>query len=194
MAARHKDFPHHHYTLEEYFALEGVGEAHFEYWDGDILCVSGGTKRHYTISENLRTKLPQLLQGQNCLAYSGGVPIRTPSLPPYRYPDVSVVCGEPNYVNVGGIDTLTNPVLIIEVLSPGTEHLDKEAKRHAYQKIASVKEYLLVAQDAPHITQYRRQGRRWVRQDCGDLKSVVELGSISSQVSIGDICAGVTFD
>lgn len=194
MAARHKDFPRHHYTLEEYFALERVGEARYEYWDGDILCMSGGSKRHYTISENLRTKLAQVLQGRSCLAYSGGVPIRTPSLPPYRYPDASVVCGEPNFINAGGIDALINPILIIEVRSPGTEDLDKEENRHAYQKIASVKEYLIVAQDAPHITRYRRQGRRWVRQDYGDLQSVVELASISSQVSISDIYAGVTFD
>ena len=194
MAAHLKDFPRHHYTLEEYFALEHVGEARYEYWDGDILCMSGGTERHYTISENLRTLLPPALRGQNCFTYSGSVPIQTPSLPPYRYPDVSVVCGKPDYVNISGIDVLTNPVLIIEVLSPGTEHLDKEAKRYAYQKLASLKEYLIVAQDAPHITQYRRQGRRWVRQDFGDLKASLELTSINAQVLLGDIYAGITFD
>ena len=194
MAAYPKGFPHHHYTLEEYFALEHVGEARYEYWDGDILCMSGGTERHYTISENLRTLLPQALQGRNCLTYSGGVPIQTPSLPPYRYPDASVVCGKPVFVNINGIDVLTNPIVIIEVLSPGTERLDKEAKRYAYQKIASVKEYLIVAQDAPHITQYHRQGRRWVRQDFGDLKASLEITSINAQVLLGDIYVGITFD
>ncbi|MEN3335150.1 MAG: hypothetical protein V7641_4515 [Blastocatellia bacterium] len=194
MAAPLKDFPHHHYTLEEYFALEQVGEARYEYWDGDILCMSGGTERHYTISENLRTLLPPVLQGRNCLAYSGSVPIQTPSLPPYRYPDVSVVCGKPDFVNINGIDVLTNPIIIIEVLSPGTERLDKEEKRHAYQKLASVKEYLIVAQDTPHITQYRRQGRRWVRQDFGDLKASLELTSINSEILVSDIYAGITFD
>src|SRR5205085_1038530 len=143
---------------------------------------------------NLRPLLPPALRGQNCFTYSGSVPIQTPSLPPYRYPDVSVVCGKPDYVNISGIDVLTNPVLIIEVLSPGTERLDKEAKRYAYQKLASLKEYLIVAQDAPHITQYRRQGRRWVRQDFGDLKASLELTSINSQVLIADIYAGITFD
>jgi Uma2 family endonuclease len=194
MAVHRKEFPRHYYTLEEYFALEHVGEARYEYWDGDILSMSGGTERHYTISENLRTLLAQVLRGRNCLPYSGGVPIQTPSLPPYRYPDASVVCGKPAFINLNGIDALTNPVLIVEVLSPGTEHLDKEAKRHAYQKLASVKEYLIVAQDAPHVTQYLRQGRRWVRRDFGDLKATLELTSINSHLLIGDIYAGIAFD
>ena len=129
MAAQHKDFPHHYFTLEEYFALERVSEARFEYWDGDILCVSGGSVRHYTVSHNFILKLSNLMEGRDGRAFSGIAPIRTPSLPPYRYPDASVVCGEPNYVNVGGIDALTNPVLIIEVLSPGTGQLDKKEKR-----------------------------------------------------------------
>jgi Uma2 family endonuclease len=194
MAVHSKDLPRHYYTLEEYFALERVGEARYEYWDGDILCMSGGTERHYTISENLRTLLAQMLQGRNCLAYSGGVPIQTPELPPYRYPDASVVCGKPNFVSLNGIDALTNPIMIVEVLSPGTEHLDKEAKRHAYQKLASVKEYLIVAQDAPHIILYRREGRRWTRDDCGDLKAILQLTSIDSEISVRDIYAGITFD
>src|SRR5437868_5078270 len=130
------------------------------------------------------------MEGQNGRAFSGGVPIQTPSLPPYRYPDASVVCGKPNFVNINGIDALTNPIIIVEVLSPGTEQFDKEAKRYAYQKIASVKEYLIVAQDVPHITQYRRQGRRWMRQDFGDLKASLELTSINAQVLLGDIYTG----
>lgn len=194
MAAHLKDIPRRHYTPEEYFALEHVGEARYEYWGGDILCVSGGTERYYTISHNLLTLLAQAKQNQNGCAFSGGVPIQTPSLPPYRYPDASVVCGEPVFTTISGIDVLTNPLIIVEVLWPGTEHLDKEAKRYAYQKIASVKEYLIVAQDAPHITAYRRQGRCWVRQDVGDLKASLELASINSQVLLSDIYKGITFD
>jgi Uma2 family endonuclease len=194
MAARLEDFPRHRYTLEEYFALERVSEARYEYWDGDILCMSGGTAHHYIISENLRTRLAQELQGRDCQAYSGGVPIQTPSIPPYRYPDASVVCGKPVFAGINGIDILTNPVIIVEVLSPGTEHLDREEKRDAYQKISSLKEYLIVAQDAPHITLYRRQGRRWPRHDFGDLKAAVELASVDSRILIGEIYAGITFE
>lgn len=193
MVANLKDVPRHYYTLEEYFALEQASEARYEYWDGEILCMSGGTDRHYIISDNLHVKLSGLLEGGNCRAFSGGAPIHTPSMPPYRYADASVVCGKPNFVNCSGIDALTNPVLIVEVLSPGTEHLDKGAKRTAYQKIPSLREYLIVAQDAPHVTQYLRRGRQWVRQDFGDLHAVLELPSISSQLRLGDIYEGIVF-
>jgi Uma2 family endonuclease len=194
MAANLQNLPRHHYTLEEYFALEHASDARFEYWDGDIVCMSGGTERHYTISENLRTKLADLVKGRDCRAYSGGVPIHTPSLPPYRYPDASVVCGQPVFTKINGIDVLTNPVLIVEVLSPGTEQLDKEAKRQAYQQLSSAQEYLIVWQGAPHITQYLRQGRRWVRKDFSDLNASLELPSINSQILIGEIYEGLTFD
>jgi Uma2 family endonuclease len=194
MAAHPKDRPRHHYTLEEYFALERVGEARYEYWDGDILCMSGGSERYYIISENLLTRLAQASEGRDCRAFSGGAPIQTPSLPPYRYPDASVVCGKPVFASISGIDVLTNPSIIVEVLSPSTEHLDREEKRKAYQKIASAREYLIVSQNAPHITQYLRQGRRWMRKDFGDLIGSLELISIDSQVLISDIYEGITFD
>jgi Uma2 family endonuclease len=194
MVANLKNIPRHHYTLEEYFALEKASDARYEYWDGEIVCMSGGTKWHYTISENFRTILAEQLKGRECRPYSGGVPIQTPSLPPYRYPDASVVCGEPVFVNINGIDVLTNPVLIVEVLSPGTELLDKEEKRNAYQRLPSAKEYLIVSQDAPHVTHYLRRGSRWVRTDYGDLRASVELTSISSRVLISDIYRDVTFN
>ncbi|HXG95203.1 MAG TPA: Uma2 family endonuclease [Blastocatellia bacterium] len=157
-----RDLPRHCYRLEEYFALEHASDARYEYWDGDILCMSGGSRRHYTISDGLHLKLSRLVEGQGCRAFTGGVPIQTPSLPPYRYPDASVVYGEPVFVNINGIDALTNPVLVIEVPSPGAERLDKEEKRDAYQKLPS-EEYLIVSQDAPRVTQYVRQGRRWAK-------------------------------
>jgi len=194
MVADLKDLPHHHYTLEEYFALEQASEKRFEYWDGDIVCMSGGTRQHYLISENLHTRLMEMLRGGKCRALSGGVPIKTPSLPPYRYPDVSVVCGELRFEKVDKVDVLTNPILVIEVLSPSTERLDKEPKRHAYQKLSSVTKYLIVSQDAPHITQYLRQGRRWIRKDFSDLNAALELPSIKSQLLIGDIYEGITFN
>lgn len=194
MVANLKDPPRHRYTLEEYFALERVGEARYEYWDGEIVCMSGGSRRHYLISDDLHAGLSALLKGRGCRAFTGGMPVKTPSLPPYRYPDAGAVCGEMKFENTEGIDVLTNPVLVIEVLSPGTEHLDKEEKRRAYQKISTLKEYLIFAQDAPHATQYIRQGRRWVRCDLGGLDVSLELSSIDCRVSLRDVYAGVTFD
>jgi Uma2 family endonuclease len=119
MVANLKDLPRPHYTVEEYFALEQVSEARYEYWDGEIVCMSGGTERHYLISDNLHVLLSNLLKGRPCRANSAGTPIHTPTLPPYRYPDASVVCGKPVFTKVHNIDALTNPILVLEVLSPG---------------------------------------------------------------------------
>jgi len=193
MIAHLKDLPHHRYTLKEYFALEHAGDARYEYWDGDLLCMSDSAERHDRISENLRTRLATP-HGSHCLTYSGSAPIKTPELPPYRHPDASAVSGKPVFDQIGGIDVLVNPIIIIEVLSPGTEHLDKQEKRRAYQQLASVEEYLIVSQDAPHITQYCRHGSHWSRHDSGDLKAALQLASINSEILISDIYAGVTFD
>jgi Uma2 family endonuclease len=194
MAANLKDLPRHHYTLEEYFALERVGDARYKYWDGEILCMSGGSRRHYLISDNLHAGLSSLLKGTDCRAFTGNLPIKTPSQLPYRYPNAGAVCGEMKFESIGGIDVLINPILIIEVLSPATERLDKEEKRRAYQKLPSLKEYLIFAQDAPHATQYIRQGRRWIRKDVGDLDASLELPSLDCRIFLRDVYASVTFE
>jgi Uma2 family endonuclease len=194
MAAELKDLPRPHYTLEEYFALVEVSEARYEYWDGEIVCMSGGTQHHYIISDNLHAQLSGLLKGRECRAFSGSVPIHTPSLPPYRYPDASVVCGKPVFTKTGKIDTLVNPLLVIEVLSPGTELLDRNQKKAAYQSLPTVQEYLLVAQHEPHVTQFLREGDIWRRLDFGDLQAIIELPSINCRLALGDVYDGITFD
>ena len=194
MVADLQDLPRRHYTLEEYFALERVGEARYEYWDGDILCMSGGSIRHARISSNVHLLIGQQVKGKNCIAYTGDLGINTPSLPPYRYPDVSVVCGQPVVEKIEGIEVLVNPIVVIEVLSPGTQNLDRNQKRRAYQAIPTVMEYLLIAQDTPQVTQYVRQGESWVRQDFGGLTAAVELPSISSRLVLGEIYDGIVFN
>jgi Uma2 family endonuclease len=194
MAANLKDLPRHFHTLEEYFALEWIGDARYEYWDGEIVCMSGGTRQHATISGNVYLIIGQQLKGKNCRAFTADLPIKTPTLPPYRYPDASVGCGQLIFEKVDRIETLTNPILIVEVLSPGTERRDRQEKRAAYQALPSVMEYLLVAQDAPHVTQYVRQSDGWARFDYGDLASTVNLSSVQCLLPLSEVYDGVDFD
>ncbi len=196
MASILKDRPPHYYTMEEYFALERAGEARYEYWDGEIICMSGGSRQYARICGNVYLIIGQQIRGSNCTAYTGDLAIRTPTPPPYRYPDASVACGTLQFENINGIDALINPVLIVEVLSPGTESLDKKEKRLAYQRIPSVMELLLIAQDAPHVTQIVRQPEQepdWGRRDYGDLTVRIELSSIGCPLSLSDIYEGVDF-
>lgn len=152
MAANLNTQRRHYYTLEEYFALEKVGDARYEYWDGGIFCMSGDSRRHYRLSSNIHFLLHRVIEKKDCEAFTEGSPIKTPKLPPYRYPDASVVCGESQFESINGIDALLNPLLIVEVLSPPTETAGREEKRIAYQAIESLPEYLLIAPDKVEVT------------------------------------------
>ncbi|MGH9767637.1 MAG: Uma2 family endonuclease [Blastocatellia bacterium] len=194
MAANLKDLPRRRYTLGEYFALERVGEARYEYWDGEIVCMSGGTRQHAMIASNIHLALGQQVKKGACRAFTGDLPIRTPALPPYRYPDVSVACGKLIFEKVDRIDTLTNPTLIVEVLSPSTEGADRHEKREAYQALDSLQEYLLISQDVPHVTHYVRQGAVWARFDYSVRAMAIPLTSIQGVLSLSDIYDGIDFD
>jgi Uma2 family endonuclease len=194
MAANLKESYQHLYTLEEYFALEKTGDARYEYWDGEIVCMSGGSRQHLLIGYNIQSTLVKRLDGSKCRAFSGELPIKTPQIPPYRYPDVSVLCGEPVFENINGIDVATNPTILVEVLSPATERADRKEKRLAYQALPSVREYLLVAQDELHIVCFTRQGNFWPRQDFANINDVVVLSSINCQLTLAEIYEGIVFE
>lgn len=194
MATNRKDLPQHFHTLEEYFALEHAGDARYEYWAGEIVCMSGGSQQHVKISGNVYFTLRQQLSRGQCEAFTGDLPVKTPSLPPYRYADVSVACEKGKFEQMQGIDVLTNPTVIVEVLSPGTEVRDRHDKRAAHQKLASVMEYLLIAQDTPHVTHFLREGDRWIRSDFGDLNASVSLPSIGCSLDLNDVYLGVEFE
>jgi Uma2 family endonuclease len=194
MAANLQDQPRHYYTLEEYFALERAGQARYEYWDGEIVCMSGGSEAHVRISGSVYFTLRRQLTGHGCEAFTGDLSIKTPLLPPYRYPDASVVCGKAVFEKIEGMNVLTNPTLIVEVLSPGTARRDRKEKRAAYQALPSVMEYLLIAQDTPHLTHFLRQPEAWTRTDYSDLNAAITLPSVECVLALSDVYVGVEFE
>jgi Uma2 family endonuclease len=194
MAADATNSPRHFFTLNEYFALEHASDRRFEYWDGEIICVSGDTLANAQIVGNISFGLFGKLAGGPCRAVGGGLAIRTPALPPYRYPNATVFCGHPKVESISGIETLLNPVLIVEVLSPTTERHDREDKFTAYQKIESFKEYLLVSQHMALITHCRRQpDDTWTSEDVAGLSALLKLESIGCTLSLAEIYEEVDF-
>ncbi len=193
MVANIKDIPRHYYSLEEYFALEKVGEARYEYWDGDIVCMSGGSPNHYQLTTNILGLLFEKLRGKECRPLVGDAPIHTPKYPPYRYPDAGAVCGDPKYKNFNGIHALENPILLVEVLSETTEHADKNQKRIAYQAIQSLQEYMLVAQNELHVIHYVRQGKFWSIKDYREMSAIIEFSSIEATITVAEIYRNVSF-
>lgn len=187
--------PKYRYTLEEYLEMDAQSEARLEYWDGEVFDMSGVDPDHDQIESNLNLHLRLKLQGKNCRAYLANTRIKTPSAPPYRYGDLSALCGEPQYERIGGLRTLTNPALIIEVLSHSTEGYDRGYKFTHYKSIPSFCEYLLIAQERPHVSHYVKQEDGWWNQrEYTEMDAVVQLISLDCELSLQEIYEAVTFD
>lgn len=182
------------YSLKEYIELEKSSEERYEYFDGEVFAMAGGSLEHLRIGKNIARHLENKLEGRSCEAFPFDMRVKVPTAPPYRYPDVTVVCGSLITEDFQGLPLLVNPLLIVEVLSPSTKDYDKDGKFLAYQSIASFQEYLLVAQDSPHVTRYVRQAdNQWVRSDFIGLESSVELKSLGVTLLLSEIYQAVSF-
>jgi Uma2 family endonuclease len=156
--------------------------------------MAGGKIDHGANTANNVRHLGNRVADSPCQVFGGDVALKVPTAPPFRFPDASVVCGERVIDEFQGIEMLVNPVLIIEVLSPTTEAYDHGGKFVAYQSIESFKEYLLVAQDRPHVTHYVRQQRgKWLRSDIIGLNSEVRLESIDVTLPLAEIYWQIRF-
>ncbi len=187
--------PARHYTLEEYFALELASEEKYEYWDGNVFCMSGASLAHNQIETNLVTEASLRLRERGCRVFTADMRIKVPAYPPYRYPDLSGLCGPPEVERLGGIDLLTNPALLVEVLSPSTEAFDRGDKFTYYKSIPSFAEYLLVAQHRPHVSQFvRGEGGLWTFAEFNDLGDTVNCASVPCELPLAEIYRDVVFE
>jgi len=183
------------YTLEEYLELDYKSEARLEYWNGEVFDMSGVSPEHDQIESNLHYHLRVKLQGRNCRTFLANMRIKVPSAPPYRYGDSSALCGEPQYETIGGLKVLTNPALIIEVLSDSTEAYDRGDKFTHYKSIPSFSEYLLVAQHRPHLSHFVGQDDgSWNQREYNDLTAAVKLVSLDCELALREVYENVTFD
>ena len=180
-----------YFTPEEYIALERKAEFRNEYFSGQIVAMSGASFAHNFINANLVTELNNRLKSGNCVAISSDMRVRATPRESYFYPDVVVVCGEPEFED-DTFDTLLNPIVIVEVLSPSTEAYDKGEKFTRYKHIASLQEYVLVSQDKVSVEHHRRHGTQWMLSHYRALEEVLRLPSIGCELPLRDIYARVT--
>ena len=187
--------PKHKYSLEEYLEMDAKSEARLEYWEGEIFDMSGASDNHDHIEGNVFLYLKLRTKAQGCRVFTANMRIRVPSMPPYRYGDTSALCGLPQFVKIGGVDVLTNPALIIEVLSDSTESYDRGDKFTHYKSIPSFCEYLLIGQHRPHVAQYiRQEDGSWLQREFNELADVVKLTSVECDLSLQEIYEHVIFD
>lgn len=183
------------YSLEEYFELDRNSDERLEYWNGEIFSMSGVSREHATVEMNISISLGGRLRVKGCQLFPANIRIKVPSLPPYRYGDLSALCGKAIFEKIGGVDALTNPSLIIEILSPSTEAFDRGDKFTYYKSILSFSEYLLIAQHRPHVSQFTRQpDGTWVFREFNSLTDIVKLESLSVELSLKEIYQNVSFD
>ncbi|KAF0250484.1 MAG: hypothetical protein FD167_110 [bacterium] len=186
--------PKKYYTLEEYFEIERNSENKYEYWDGQIFAMGGASPEHNEISVNLIREISTQLRGRPCKLFNSDQRVKVPVWPPYRYPDLVALCGNPEYEDIGGVKALLNPALVIEVLSPSTEAFDRGDKFSYYKSIPSFCEYILVAQHRPYITQLVKQSdNKWLLSEAIGLDASLHLSSIDCTLTLNDIYLGVEF-
>ncbi len=180
-------------TEEEYLRRERQAQTKSEYLRGEILAFAGASRVHNRIVFNTGGLLYNALREHPCEAYITDMRVRIAEAGAYFYPDVVVVCGQPQFLDEHQ-DTLLNPVLIVEVLSPSTEAFDRGEKSFYYRQLGSLREYLLVSQDRVRIERYVRQpDGEWSLHDYTDLGQVVRLESLGVEIPIAQIYEGVDF-
>jgi Uma2 family endonuclease len=181
-------------TPEEYLALERAAETKSEYLDGEIIGMTGASRRHSLITANLIREIGQQMKGRPFEVLSGDMRIWVPVTGLYTYADVVVVCGDAALAD-GHFDTLTNPTVLIEVLSPSTRDYDRGTKFVHYRSLDSLRDYLLVSQDQPLVEHYVKQGDgNWLLSEQADLSATVSLASIGCQLAMAEIYDRVRFE
>ena len=175
------------YTAEEYLAIDRLSDFKNEYFNGEVFAMTGASRKHNLITANVTSSLNPQLKGRQCEVYASDMRVKVRSTGLYTYPDVVVVCGSPAFEDKE-IDTLTNPTLIIEVLSKSTEGYDRGDKFGHYRKLDSLSEYILISQDKHHIEHYVRQpDNQWLLSETDDLQITIELPAINCRLALADI-------
>ena len=175
-------------SAEEYLERERAAtrERH-EYIGGWVIRVSGASIEHNFIVSNLNRELGNQLRETDCRVTTNDLRVAFPSLDKYAYPDVVVFCGEPE-LEEEHLDMLYNPTLLVEVLSPTTEDYDQGKKFGRYRRIDTLQEYLLVAQDAPHVEHYVRQDDgSWRFTETDGLDAKITLPSVEAELPLAEI-------
>ncbi|MEJ7617691.1 MAG: Uma2 family endonuclease [Pyrinomonadaceae bacterium] len=181
-------------TPAEYLAIERQAETKSEYLNGEVFLMSGATRKHNLIGTNLTREISQRLRNQPCETYANDMRVLIPATGLYAYPDLVVVCGEPQFEDAE-LDTLLNPTLVVEVLSKSAASYDRGDKFNHYRSVPALSEYLLVAQDEYKFEHYVKQSDDcWVLTDIRGLEAQVKLTSINCVLPLSEAYLRIKMD
>ena len=179
---------------EDYLRLEREAEFKHEYFAGEIRAMAGAGYAHNLICMNLGGEMRTQLRGKSCTVVGSDQRLQILSGSAYVYPDLTVVCGKPEFNEEKKFDTLLNPTLLVEVLSPSTSSHDRGEKFMFYRQIPSLRQYLILDAQSVHAELYSLDELgRWVLTETRDLSAVLDLSSIACPVPLIEVYAGVAF-
>ncbi|MCI0697752.1 Uma2 family endonuclease [candidate division KSB1 bacterium] len=178
-------------TPEEYLEIERKAEFKSEYFNGEMFAMAGAKRPHNRIVSSVIRVIDTQLLERDCNIYPSDMRVKIEKINKYTYPDVVVTCGK-EILEDDQIDTLLNPVLIVEILSASTEAYDRGEKFQHYQFIPSLVEYILITQNAIRVEQYVRQSdRTWLYSEYQSLDDVIKLESIGCELALKEVYAKV---
>ena len=180
---------------EDYLAFEREAEFRHEYLDGEIYEMAGESLSHSRVCINLGGEVREKLKGKPCEALSPNMKVRTSSASLFSYPDLTVVCGEPQFHDVKK-DVLTNPQVIFEVLSPSTEIYDRTTKFQKYRLGSqTLTDYILVSQDKAFVEHFSKQtDGNWIYRSYAEIEDMLTIETIEIELSLRDIYDRVEFE
>lgn len=186
--------PEPYTTPEDYLAIERKATFKSEYFAGEIFAMSGASERHNLIAMNVAGELYLQFKGRPCKVYPSDMRVRVSPTGLYTYPDVIAVCEEAQFDDEH-LDSLLNPTVLFEVLSPLTEGYDRGQKFEHYRKLTSLKEYVIIAQDRHYVEHYTRQpDNQWLLAETENVQDRIALPSIECTLAMADIYDKVDLD
>jgi len=182
--------PKTQYTLEEYIELERSTREKHEFFRGEIFDMGGASAVHNLIVANVIGEMRQYFRRKPCQVYPSDLRVKVSPTGLYTYPDVVVVCGQPQFEQPG--ETLLNPTLLVEVLSESSEAYDRGKKSEQYRTLLSLTDYLLIAQDRVLVEHYSRQpGERWLLHAANRLEDTMAIASLGCELPLSEIYLNV---
>jgi Uma2 family endonuclease len=182
-----------YFTPEEYLAMEETSDIRHEYYQGEIFAMAGGSVNHNRVNKNLDRHFESGLSGKPCEAFMDNMRLWIKANGLFTYPDLMVVCGEPEFYE-GRDDMITNPVVIIEVLSKTTQDYDCGGKFKLYRSIPSLQEYVVIDQYAVHVEQYYLEApNKWIFTEYNQITDALQFAKIDFQIALRDVYYRVQF-
>ena len=181
-------------TPEQYLAIERAAEFRSEFFRGEMFAMVGASRKHNLIALSFAAEIRQQLKDRNCEVYQSDMRVKVNKTGLYTYPDVVATCDQPRFEDKQ-VDTLLNPRVVVEVLSPSTELWDRGKKFAHYRAIESLREYVLIAQDHVLVERFTLNADgQWALLDYRTLDDTLILDSISCQIKLSEIYARISFD